>query len=120
MNPVLTVILSICLIIGTLASLGATFGLLMLPDLLTRMHAATKTQVVGLLLVLVAVGVRFPQAEVITTLLLIALLQITTIPVAAHLVGRAAYRTGQVPSDRLYVDELNNALEPTATRVYDD
>ncbi|MBW8480992.1 monovalent cation/H(+) antiporter subunit G [Actinomadura parmotrematis] len=102
------------LLVGASASIGAGLGLLRLPDLLTRMHAATKPQSVGLLLVLVAVGIRFPTGEVITTLVLIALLQLTTVPVAAHLVGRAAYRTGQVRSEDLYVDELAEALDAAA------
>lgn len=76
------------------------------------MHAATKPQAVGLLLVLIAVGIHFPSASVITTLVLVMALQLVTVPIAAHMVGRAAYRTGQVARDRLYQDDLNAALEP--------
>ncbi|MFB4302155.1 monovalent cation/H(+) antiporter subunit G [Actinomadura sp. NTSP31] len=99
------------LLLGAGASLSAGLGLLRLPDLFTRMHAATKSQAVGLLLVLVGVGIRFPTIEVLTSLVLVALLQIMTVPVAAHLVGRAAYRTGRVDRDLLHVDELERALE---------
>ncbi|MFC6885961.1 MULTISPECIES: monovalent cation/H(+) antiporter subunit G [Actinomadura] len=107
-----TVLTGACVLAGAGAALSAGLGLLRLPDLLSRMHAATKPQAVGLLMVLVAVGVRFPTGGVITTLLLVALLQLTTVPIAAHMVGRAAYRTGRVPRHLLYVDELDEALSP--------
>lgn len=99
------------LLLGAGASVSAALGLLRLPDLFTRMHAATKSQAVGLLLVLVGIGIRFPTVDVITSLVLVALLQIITVPVAAHLIGRAAYRTGQVDRALLHTDELAQALE---------
>ncbi|WP_067476170.1 monovalent cation/H(+) antiporter subunit G [Actinomadura hibisca] len=107
----MTVVLGILLLVGSAASLSAGLGLFRLPDLLTRMHATTKPQAVGLLLVLTAVGVRFPTVEVITTLVLVMALQLTTVPVAAHIVGRAAYRSGLLRPDLLYVDELDAALD---------
>ncbi|MFC0039400.1 monovalent cation/H(+) antiporter subunit G [Actinomadura rayongensis] len=111
MSAVADVALAGCLLVGAFAALSAGLGLLTLPDLLTRMHAATKPQAVGVVLILIAVGIRHPTVDVITTLVLIALLQLTTVPVAAHLVGRSAYRTGQVRSDLLYTDELRDALD---------
>jgi multicomponent Na+:H+ antiporter subunit G len=45
-------------------------------------------------------------------LVLVAAMQLLTTPVAAHMVGRAAYRTGQVREDLLRTDELTTALEP--------
>jgi multicomponent Na+:H+ antiporter subunit G len=106
-----TVVTAILLLVGSGATLGAAMGMLRLPDLLTRMHAAAKPQAVGLLLVLAALCVQFPTAEVITTVFLVALLQLMTVPVAAHIVGRAAYRTGRFRAERLHVDELAEALE---------
>ena len=40
-----------CLVAGALLGLAAAIGLVRFPDLLSRMHAATKPQVLGLLLV---------------------------------------------------------------------
>jgi len=47
-----------CLVIGALLTLIAAIGILRFPDLLTRMHSATKPQVLGLLVVLVGLGLR--------------------------------------------------------------
>lgn len=95
-----------CLISGALLSLAAGVGLLRFPDLLSRMHAATKPQVLGLLLILIGTAVRIPNIIDITTLVLVGIFQLVTAPVAAHMVGRAVYRARQVRRDLLVIDEL--------------
>jgi multicomponent Na+:H+ antiporter subunit G len=95
-----------CLISGALLSLAAGVGLLRFPDLLSRMHAATKPQVLGLLLILTGAALRLQNTIDITTLILVGIFQLATAPVAAHMVGRAVYRTRQVRTDLLVVDEL--------------
>jgi multicomponent Na+:H+ antiporter subunit G len=95
-----------CLISGALLSLAAGVGLLRFPDLLSRMHAATKPQVLGLLLILAGTALRLPNVVDITTLVLVGVFQLVTAPVAAHMIGRAVYRAGQVRRDLLVVDEL--------------
>ncbi len=85
---------------GALLCLAASIGLLRFTDLLTRMHAGTKPQVLGVLLVLVGVGLRTRSGLDVGMLVLIGAFQLLTIPVGAHMVGRAGFRTGQVaPSD---------------------
>jgi multicomponent Na+:H+ antiporter subunit G len=82
---------------GAVWSLIAGIGLLRLPDVLTRMHAATKPQVLGLLMMLFGVALRLRNANDITTLILVGLFQTWTVPVAAHMVARAARARGGVP-----------------------
>jgi multicomponent Na+:H+ antiporter subunit G len=94
------------LITGALLSVAAGVGLLRFPDLLSRMHAATKPQVLGLLLILAGTALRLPNVVDVTTLVLVGIFQLVTAPVAAHMVGRAVYRAGQVRADLLVVDEL--------------
>jgi multicomponent Na+:H+ antiporter subunit G len=57
------------------------------------------------------VGLRLRTGFDITTLVLVAVFQLTTAPVAAHMVGRSAYRTRRVRRDLLIVDELGERLE---------
>lgn len=106
MTAVLDVVAAVCLVAGALLSLAAGVALIRFPDLLSRMHAATKPQVLGLLLVLLGCGLRLRDTVDVTTLLLVALFQLGTAPVAAHMVGRAAYRARQVRADLLVTDEL--------------
>lgn len=95
-----------CLLFGAVLSLAAGLGLLRFPDLLSRMHAATKPQVLGLLLILTGTALRLGTVIDITTLVLVGAFQLTTAPVAAHMVGRAVYRAGQFRRDLLVTDEL--------------
>ena len=95
------------LLAGALLSLSAGVALVRFPDLLSRMHAATKPQVLDLLLVLTACAFRL--REHFGVLALVAVFQMATAPVAAHMVGRAAYRAGHTRHDLLVTDELSDA-----------
>jgi multicomponent Na+:H+ antiporter subunit G len=89
---------------------AASVGLVRFPDVLTRMHAATKPQTLGLLFVVVGVAFSLQNLQALGILLLVVVLQLLTAPVAAHMVGRTAYRTGQVRSDLLTEDDLADDL----------
>jgi multicomponent Na+:H+ antiporter subunit G len=100
------VLAAVCLLGGALLAFAAGVGLLRFPDLLARMHSATKPQVLGLVLVLLGLALRLREGPALWMLVLIAVFQLLTSPVAAHMVGRAGYRTGKVGRDLLVVDEL--------------
>ncbi len=106
MTSVVDVVAGACLLIGAVLSLAAGLGVLRFPDLLARMHSATKPQVLGLLLILIGAALRLGTIVDITTLALVGAFQLAVAPVAAHMVGRAAYRTGQFRPDLLVTDEL--------------
>jgi len=110
-GPVVDAVAAGCLIGGALLSLSAGVALLRFPDLLSRMHAATKPQVLGLLLVLVGCGLRLRTGGDIATLLLIGAFQLATAPVAAHMIGRAGYRDRQADSELLLTDELAPVID---------
>jgi len=114
-RTVADVLAGACLVSGALLSLAAGVGLLRFPDLISRMHAATKPQVLGLLLILAGTALRLRNTIDITTLILVGIFQLATAPVAAHMVGRAVYRSGQVRKNLLVVDELaeSRANDPT-------
>lgn len=99
-----------CLLVGAMLCLIAGIGLVKLPDVLSRLHAATKPQALGLLLALIGVALRLREGRALGTLALIGFFQLITTPVASHMVGRAAYRTGQADADSLVRDELDDQL----------
>lgn len=101
---------NVALVTGALLSLLASIGLVRFPDVLSRMHAATKPQVLGLLMILLGVGLRVRSPVDVGTLVVVAVFQMLTTPVAAHMVGRAAYRIGNVRGDALAFDELTDGL----------
>jgi multicomponent Na+:H+ antiporter subunit G len=95
----------VLLLAGAALSLTAAIGLLRFPDVLSRLHAATKPQVLGVLLVAVGVALRVGVNPDLGMLLFAGLAQLLTIPVSAHMIGRAYYRSGEV-RDHLVLDDL--------------
>lgn len=103
LGDVLDVVGLIVILLGALLALAAAIGLLRFPDLLTRMHAGTKPQVLGVLLVVLGVGLRTRSGGDVGMLVVVAVFQLLTIPAGAHLVSRAALRTGRVREDDIHV-----------------
>lgn len=101
----------ILLVLGTLLSAVAGFGLLRYPDVLSRMHAATKPQVLGLLLALAGLGFAAGAWVVVPVLVVAWLMQLVTAPVSAHLVGRATYRSHHLDPELIAVDDLATIVE---------
>lgn len=100
-----------CFLGGGLLALIAAIGLVRFPDLLSRMHAGTKPQVLGLILMVLGLALYLRNLETLGLLLLVAIFQMITAPVAAHMVGRAGYRTGRIREDLLVRDELTIDLD---------
>lgn len=104
---------------GSLLSLAAGIGLLRFPDTLSRMHAATKPQIFGLMLILAAIALDQHTWGTIASLLVVLLFQMLTAPISAHMIGRAGYRNGDVDRDLLVVDELDEAVERAGAELED-
>ena len=102
------VIAGTLLVAGSLMATIAAIGIVRFPDVLSRMHAATKPQTVGLLLILTGLALRLRDLSDITVIVLIAVFQLLTAPVSAHMVGRAAFRTGFARRDQLTVCEFDD------------
>lgn len=110
-SPILIALGSGLLIAGCLVCLIAAIGVLRLPDIFMRLHAATKSGFVGCGLVLI--GLALIDSSTGTTfkvLLTLAFLLITT-PLAGHLLGRAAYVGGTPMWSGTRSDALARVLE---------
>ncbi|MBY0012104.1 monovalent cation/H(+) antiporter subunit G [Paenibacillus typhae] len=101
---------SILVVIGAVFCAISAFGLVRLPDVYLRSHAATKSATFGVLCLLGGgfLYFWFKDGSVSVKLLLAILFVFITSPVAGHLNGRAAYRSG-VP---LWKDSVQNDLLP--------
>jgi len=105
-DVILDVVAAVLLIVAALLTLAAAVGLLRFPDPLSRLHAATKPQILGLILVVLALAMSERSWTVLFMLVPVIVLQLLTAPISAHMVGRAGYRNGNVDVDNLVVDEL--------------
>lgn len=103
----LDVIAAVLVLAGALLALTAAIGVLRFPDTLSRMHSATKPQVLGLLLVLAGAAVRMRGHADVGMLILTGLFTLITAPVVANRVGQMAYREQSFRDDLLVRDEMD-------------
>jgi multicomponent Na+:H+ antiporter subunit G len=108
---------AVFMVVGAVMSLGAAIGLLRFPDLLSRMHAATKPQVLGLFLLLASIGLQMRTWWVWPVLVVAWIFQLLTVPVSAHMVGRAGYRTKHLHRELLTSDELEAVVQKAAAKT---
>ncbi|MGM9471145.1 monovalent cation/H(+) antiporter subunit G [Pseudarthrobacter sp. YS3] len=127
MNPeaipvdiIIDTVSAVFMVVGALMSLAAAVGLLRFPDLLSRMHAATKPQVLGLFLLLASIGLQMRTLWVWPVLLVAWIFQLLTVPVSAHMVGRAGYRTKHLHRELLSSDELEAVVQKAAQTARDE
>jgi multicomponent Na+:H+ antiporter subunit G len=85
------IIVSLFLLIGGLFCLIAAVGVIRLPDLFIRMHAATKTGTVGVSSIVIGMIIHFADLTVTSRGLVIFAFFLLTAPVAAILMGRGAF-----------------------------
>lgn len=100
----------IALLLGAGLSLTAGLGVIRFPDALSRLHAATKPQILGLIFVVLAVALDSRSWATLLALVPVVVFQMLTAPISAHMVGRAGYRTGNFRADTLVSDDLDAAV----------
>jgi multicomponent Na+:H+ antiporter subunit G len=90
----LTALAALLLVAGALLLVIAAWGVITLPDALARQHAATKAGTLAL--ALIGLGAAFATMEWAWAwrLALIVGFLLLTLPVASHLLARAAVREG--------------------------
>nr|WP_282104329.1 monovalent cation/H(+) antiporter subunit G [Exiguobacterium sp. 17-1] len=79
--------------IGAFFSLVTALGLIRLPDLYTRAHAASKSATLGVMSILIGVIIYFVVEDGVfsSRVLLGILFVLITAPIGGHLIARAAY-----------------------------
>lgn len=79
------------LITGSLFTMLAGVGVVRFPDIYSRMHAAAKAPVLGIMFVGIGVVVMVGTVEVATVVGLVVVLQLIAAPVGSHLIARSVY-----------------------------
>lgn len=111
------ILAGLSVLIGAFFVFVAAIGIVRMPDVYVRMHAATKTGTLGSGLMLVGVALQSGEADVVTRALAAVLFLIVTAPVAAHLLGRAAYISGVPTWSGTALDELHGRYESCTHRL---
>lgn len=94
MELVFAVVISLIILGGVFFTLTASIGLIRLPDVYTRMHAASKTGTVGSGLMFLAVGLHSGDIATFERALAGFVFFILTAPISAHLLAKAAHKAG--------------------------
>ena len=106
------IIVSILILIGTFFTLLSAIGVLRLPDVYSRVHAAGKSSTFGVIFLMLAAFLYFiPEGIVNVKILLAIVFVFMTAPLSALVLNRSAYRIG-VPLDKNSVqDDLKDLFD---------
>lgn len=87
-------IMSFLILLGGFFAFVAALGIVRLPDVLIRMHASTKAGTLASGLIMAAVAIYFGDTQTVSKCIAIVVFLLITAPVGAHMIGRAAFRSG--------------------------
>jgi multicomponent Na+:H+ antiporter subunit G len=82
------------LLLGSFLVMVAGIGLLRMPDLFLRMSATAKAGTLGTGLMVLGAAIFFDEFSIYTRAIALIVFLFSTAPVAAHMLGRAAYFDG--------------------------
>ncbi|MCZ8537400.1 monovalent cation/H(+) antiporter subunit G [Paenisporosarcina quisquiliarum] len=96
------------IVFGVIFILVTAIGLIRLPDVYSRTHAASKSATLGVMFILLGVFLHFwlIEGHINTRILLGIVFLFITGPVGGHVIGRSAYLTGVKLWDKSVKDEL--------------
>lgn len=96
----------VLILTGAFFCFTAALGVLRLPDVYTRMHAATKAATLGAAFLFLALGLTSLDVSVAAKSVIGIAFFLVTAPISSHLLGRAAYRTKTPLYERTLGDDL--------------
>lgn len=114
------IIFDIMLLVSCAVMTLGIIGILRMPDVYTKLHGASKSVFLGVVLLCISSSV-IATPEMNMRLILIGLLVVLTTPLASHVIGRAAYfmheqmeTPGAVDESHMLIEEENdtNGEEP--------
>lgn len=108
MSIIIDFLIGFFILVGALLCLIATFGVIRLPDVYTRNHAASKAATLGVMSILLGTFLYFYSLEghFNSRLILGFVFLFLTSPISGHLINRAAYNSGVKMWDKSVRDDL--------------
>lgn len=109
---VIEAIVAVFILIGTFFSFLSAIGLIRLPDVYTRSHAASKSTTLGVLCTLFGTFLYFLVSDsyISVRLILGIFFVFLTAPVSAHMISRSAYRSNVKLADVSVQDDLKEYI----------
>jgi multicomponent Na+:H+ antiporter subunit G len=104
---------ALMVLLGASFMLLAAIGVLRLPDVWMRMHASTKSATFGIGCMAIALVIsHLHELGVVMRAIIVIGFVFQTAPVAAHMIGRAAYLMGVTPWKGTKRDEIKGRYSP--------
>lgn len=111
MSLLQTIVSLTLLLAGASLLLIAGIGVVRMPDLFLRMSASSKASSLGAACILLAVAVSSAELGIVVRALAGVVFLLLTTPVAAHMIGRAAYIIGVPLWKHTVCDELHGQYD---------
>lgn len=110
---ILTWVGGILVVAGSILMAIGALGLVRMPDVFTRMHAASVIDTLGVSLVLIGLVFYAGWSLVSVKLIFLVLFITLTSPTATHAVARAAFHAGLKPHDKTgkTIEDVDPPLE---------
>lgn len=103
------IIAAILVFLGSAMTVAAGIGVIRLPDVFTRMHAATKVGTLGSGLIMAGTALHFADPAIVLRCILVVFFLLLTAPIGAHMIGRASLRLGIKPWTQTSNNESSDA-----------
>jgi multicomponent Na+:H+ antiporter subunit G len=113
-------IATLAVVLGAALGVLSAVGVLRMPDVYQRLQVASKASSLGIALLAVGVAAHFDTFSVTVRALLVVVFLFLTAPVAAHVIGRAAYITGAPLARSTHLDELAGHYDARTGRLAGD
>jgi len=115
LSATLLIATGVLLIVGALFTLTAAVGILRLPDLYTRMHAASKAGTMGSCVMLLALAFAAADPAIVARALAGIVFFLLTVPISSHLLAKAAHFAGYPLAQVTARDDLARDLNADGT-----
>lgn len=104
------IIFDVMLLVSCAVMTLGIIGILRMPDVYTKLHGASKSVFLGVVLLCLSSSV-IATAEMNMRLIIIAVLVVLTTPLASHVIGRAAYLLHEEMQTPGAIDESHILIE---------
>ncbi|MGH1484997.1 MAG: monovalent cation/H(+) antiporter subunit G [Cellvibrionaceae bacterium] len=116
MELVINIISGVCIVIGCIFVVGGAIGLIRMPDLYTRIHAASVTDTGGILFITIGLVLQaifiFDNPMAAIKLVLVIIFIFFTAPTASHAVAKAALMANIIPQCQNGKSVVDESLGP--------
>jgi multicomponent Na+:H+ antiporter subunit G len=110
-------IATVAIVLGSVLAMLSAIGLLRMPDVYIRLQVASKASSLGVALLMLGVAAHFDDFDVTVRAGLVVVFLFLTAPVAAQVIGRAAYLSDAPLVRGTDPDELAGRYDRTSGRL---